>query len=74
MLVVFWLGQLLFGKDEDGRATPWRGLLVDGIGAGLLAVSLGQTIIGRAALRANLLPLFLCLCLGLLWWEWEREI
>ena len=71
VFVVFWLGRLLFGRDESGRVTPWRGLLVGGIGAGLLAVSLGQTIIGRAALRANFLPLFLCLCLALLWWGWE---
>ncbi len=74
VFVVFWLGRLLFGKDEDGRATPWHGLLVGGIGAGLLAVSMGQTIIGRAALRANFLPLFLCLCLALLWWGWEEKI
>ena len=74
VFVVFWLGRMLFGRDESGRVTPWRGLLVGGIGAGLLAVSLGQTIIGRAALRANFLPLFLCLCLALLWWGWERRI
>ena len=74
VLVLLWLGWLLFGKDEEGRATPWRGLLVGGIGAGLLAASLGQTIIGRAALRANFLPLFLCLCLALLWWGWEGRI
>ena len=74
VFVVFWLGRLLFGRDESGRVTLWRGLLVGGIGAGLLAISLGQTIIGRAALRANFLPLFLCLCLALLWWGWERRI
>ena len=27
VFAVFWLGQLLFGRDESGRATPWRGLL-----------------------------------------------
>lgn len=74
VFVVFWLGRLLFGKGEDGGATPWRGLLVGGMGAGLLAVSMGQTIIGRAALRANFLPLFLCLCLALLWWGWKEKI
>ena len=69
VFVVFWLGQLLFGRDENGRgATPWRGLLVGGVGAGLLSVSLGQTIIARGAFRANYLPLILCLCLALLWW------
>ena len=68
VFVVFWLGRLLFGRDEEsGRATPWRGLLIGGIGAGLLAVSLGQTIIARTAFRTTFLPLFLCLCLALLW-------
>ncbi len=70
VFIVFWLGQLLFGR-EGGRTTPWRGLLVGGIGAGLLAMSLGQTIIGRAALRANFLPLLLGLCLFFLWRGWE---
>ena len=68
VFVVFWLGRLLFGRDEEsGRATPWRGLLIGGVGAGLLAVSLGQTVIGRAAIRSNFVPLFLSLCLALLW-------
>ena len=71
---VFWLGQLLFGRDEvSGRAAPWRGLLIGGVGAGLLAVSLGQTIIGRTAYRANFLPLLLCLCLALLWQGWSQR-
>ena len=71
---VFWLGLLLFGKDEKrGEATPWRGLLVGGVGAGLLAVSIGQTVIGRTAFRANFLPLLLCLCFALLWWGWMRR-
>jgi len=72
VLVVFWLGRLLFGRNETGQETPWRGLLIGGVGAGLLAVSLGQTIIGRASLRANYLPLFLGLCFALLWWGWSR--
>ena len=38
VFVVFWLGQLLLGRDESGQVTPWRGLLVGGVGAGLLAV------------------------------------
>ena len=71
VFVVFWLGQVLFGKDEEsGRATPWRGLLIGGAGAGLLAVSLGQTIIGRTAFRPPFLPLLLSLCLVLLWQGW----
>ena len=74
VFVVFWLGQLLFGRDEEsGRATPWRGLLVGGVGAGLLAVSLGQTILGRTAYRANFLPLLLSLCLALLWRGWRQR-
>ena len=73
VFVLFWLGWILFGRDEEsGRPTPWRGLLIGGAGAGLLAVSLGQTIIGRTALRGNLLPFFLCLCLALLWWAWSH--
>ena len=28
VFAVFWLGQLLFGRDESGRATPWRGLII----------------------------------------------
>ena len=73
VFVVFWLGRLLFGRDESGQDTPWRGVLIGGVGAGLLAVSLGQTIIGRASLRANYLPLFLGLCFALLWWGWSRS-
>ncbi len=74
ILVVFWLGRLFFGRDENGQATPWRGLLVGGAGAGLLAVSIGQTVIGRTAYRGNFLPVFLCLCLALLWWGWPRPL
>ena len=73
VFVVFWLGRLLFGRDESGRATPWRGLLIGGIGAGLMAVSIGQTIIARGALKATFLPLFLSLCLALLWWGWRER-
>ena len=72
VFVVFWLGRLLFGRDESGRATPWRGLLVGGAGAGLLAVSTGQTIIGRTAFRGNFLLVFFCLSLALLWWGWPN--
>ena len=61
VFLVFLVGRLLFGKDEEsGKATPWRGLLVGGIGAGILAVSLGQTVIGGTAFR----PIS-CLCLFL---------
>ena len=74
IFAVFWLGRLLFGRDgESGRATPWRGLLVGGVGAGLLAVSLAQTVIGRTTFRVNFLPLLLTLCLALLWEGWRRR-
>ena len=73
VIVAFWLGWLFFGQDDRGRATPWRGLLIGGVGAGLLAASLGHTTLGRASLRANYVPLFLGLCLGLLWWGWRER-
>lgn len=72
VFAVFWLGRLFFGRDSSGRPTPWRGLFIGGVGAGALAVSLGQTIIGRASLRANYLPLILTLCFALLWWGWSE--
>ena len=74
VFAVFWLGRLLFGRDGDsGRATPWRGLLVGGVGASLLAVSIAQTVIGRTSFRVNFLPLLLTLCLALLWEGWRRR-
>ncbi|MXZ23123.1 MAG: hypothetical protein F4Y84_21475 [Caldilineaceae bacterium SB0665_bin_25] len=74
VFVLFWLGWILFGRDEhSGRPTPWRGLLIGGTGAGLLAVSLGQTVIGRTALRGSFLPFFLSLSLALLWWAWSHD-
>ena len=72
VLVVFWLGQVLFGSTESGRATPWRGLLISAIGAGLMAVSLSQTVIGRTAYnKVSHMPLLLSLCLALLWQGWS---
>ena len=73
VFVVFWLGRLLFGLDERGRETRRRGLVVGGVASGLLAVSLGQTILGRTSYRGSFLPLFLALCLALLWWGWTRR-
>ena len=73
VLVVFWLGRLLSEWGENGPATRRRSLAVGAIGAGLLAVSLGQTLMGRTAYRGSLLPLFLALCLALLWWGWTRR-
>ena len=74
VFAVFWLGYFLFGRDESGRATPWRGLLVGGVGAGLLAVSISQTVLGRTAFRGNFLPLLLSLSLALLWWGWRQRV
>ncbi len=74
VLAVFWLGWVLFGRGEhSGDGTPWRGIFVGGVGAGLMAVSLVQTIIGRTGFRTTLLPLFLCLCFALLWEGWRRR-
>ncbi len=74
VFAVFWLGRLLFGLDEkSGRSTPGRGLLVGGVGAGLMAVSMNQTFLARAGLRANYLPLFLTLSFALLWWSWRHR-
>ena len=72
---VFWLGRLLFGRDEaSGQATPWRGLLVSGVGAGLLAVSFSQTVIGRSAYnKATHMSMLLTLCMALLWWGWKQR-
>ena len=72
VFAVFWLGWWLFSRDEKSeRATPWRGLLIGGVGAGLLAMSLGQTVLGRTAFRGSFLTLLLSLCLALLWWGVE---
>ena len=73
VLVVWWLGRLLFEQEECGRWTRWRGLMVGGVAAGMMAVSLSQTVVGRTGYRANFLPLVLCLCLALLWWGWTRR-
>jgi len=71
VFAVFWLGLLLFGSDEQGgRPRPWRGLTVAGIGAGVMAASIGQTFLARGGFRANFLPLILALSLALLWRSW----
>ncbi len=74
VFAVFWLGLLLYGKDEEsGKPSTWRGLTVAGLGAGLLAASIGQTFLARGGFRANFLPLTLTLSLALLWWAWGRQ-
>ena len=62
-----------FSRDENWQIAPWRGLFFASVGAGLLAVSVGQAILARMALRGNLLPLVLSLCLALLWWGWRQR-
>ena len=74
VFAVFWLGRLLYSRDEHGKQTSWRGMLIGGAGAGLLAVSLGQTIIGRTSFNnVAHMPLLLTLCLALLWWGWGQS-
>ena len=73
VFAVFWLGWTLFDREDSGQPAPWRGLVVGGAAAGLLAVSVSQTFIGRAGVRASFLPLFLTLCFALLWSGWRRR-
>ena len=74
IVVVFWLGWILFEQDEkNGRSEPWRGLFVGSVAAGLMAISIGQVFLGRIAFRANLLPLFLTLCIALFWLGWRQR-
>lgn len=73
VFVVFWLGRLLFGRDGTGRETPWRGVFIGGVASCLMAVSIGQTVLGRTVFRANHLLLLLSLCLALLWWGWRER-
>ena len=73
VFVVFWLGRLLFGRDETGGVTPWRGVFIGGVSSCLMAVSIGQTVLGRTVFRANHLLLLLTLCLALLWWGWRER-
>lgn len=73
IFATFWVGWLFFGNDQRGTPTPWRGLFVGAVSAGLLATSMSQTIVGRTALRANFLPLLLSLSLALLWSGWRQR-
>ncbi len=74
VLAVFWLGRVLFEQDIEGRRhSRWRGVMVGAVGAGLMAVSIDQTFMGRMAFRANLLPLFLTVSLALLWLGWRQR-
>ena len=74
VFAVFWLGKVLFGRDEGGRPTRWRGLLIGGVGAGLMAVSVSQTIIGRTSYnKVTHMPLLLVLAFALLWQGWRER-
>ena len=77
VFVVFWLGQLLFGRDEESGRVPrhGEGLMVGGAGAGLMAVSLGQTIMGRTAFRTSLAATLSFACVWpLLWQGWRQRV
>ena len=68
VLILFWFGQILFRPTAHSRGMErWRGLIIGGVAGGSLAVSLGQSILGRSALRGNFLPPLFALGLGLLW-------
>lgn len=74
VFVVFWLGRLLFGQDGGRWTTSWRGLFIGGVGAGLMAVSVGQTHMARASYnKVTFMPMLLVLCLGLLWQGWGQR-
>ncbi len=74
VFAVFWLGTILFGHDEkDKIAARWRGLAVGGVSAGLMAVSVSQTILGRMAFRTTFLPFLLCLCIATVWLGWKQR-
>lgn len=74
-LAIFWLGQILFRRDDINGVLParWQGIWIGALAAGLYAVSLGQTILGRTGYRANFLVLLLPLSLGMLWLAMERR-
>ena len=68
VLAVFWLGQVLFDERRAKDARPtWRGLFIGATAAGLLAVSLGHTVMARNGWGASFLPLLLALGIGFLW-------
>lgn len=74
VFAVLWLGAVLFGEDEEERATRWRGLAIGGIAAGLMAVSVSQTIIGRTSYnKVTHMPLLLVLAFALLWQGWRAR-
>ncbi len=74
VFVLFWLSQILFRPSAHATGLGrWRGLIIGGVAAGTLAVSLGQSILGRAALRGDFLPPLMGLSFGLLWTGVEQR-
>lgn len=74
VFAVMWLGGVLFGRGDEGRATRWRGLAIGGIAAGMMAISVSQTIIGRTSYnKVTHMPLLLVLAFALLWQGWRER-
>ena len=74
VLALFWTGYILFGTEGNtGIRRPWQGILIGGVSAALLAVSLNHVVLGRIAFRANFLILLLPFCLALLWRGWQQR-
>lgn len=74
VFALFWLAQILFRPSaQDTGLTRWRGVIIGAVAAGSLAVSIGQSILGREALRGNFLPILCALALGWLWTGIERR-
>ncbi len=74
VFVLFWLGRVLFRRDSSGRPAPWRGLFIGAVCAGLMAVSLGQTVVGRTSYSTvPHMTMLICLSLALLWTGWPTS-
>jgi len=73
VLATCWVGTVILADKTASGMLRWRGFVLGSIAAGLLAVSLGQTILGRTGMRANLLPVLVTLALGLLWDGMQRR-
>ena len=71
VFAVFWLGQIPSGGTRKAGGPPR--------GAVCWLAELGPvcwrfpSVLGRTAFRVQLLPLFLTLCLALLWWGWRQR-
>lgn len=75
VFALFWLGNVLFTPENRPSSNStnqsikeieqWRGIFIGCIAAGLLAVSINPTILGRISFRANFVPFFLTVGLAL---------